>query len=152
MRSRTRRLFPTLIAITLAAGALAACGGGDDEESGSTAKAPEATTQPANTGEAAGGGGGQQMAAQGAEIFNSAGCASCHTLAAADASGVVGPNLDEMVAGMSAAEIKMSIVDPNAKITAGYSADIMPGNFADTLTPAQIDALAAFIAQNAGNS
>ena len=35
------------------------------------------------------------MAAPGAAVFTSAGCAGCHTLAAARATGAVGPNLDE---------------------------------------------------------
>ena len=34
-------------------------------------------------------------AAAGKEVFESAGCASCHTLADAGATGTVGPNLDE---------------------------------------------------------
>ncbi len=34
-------------------------------------------------------------AAAGAEVFASAGCGSCHTLAAAGSTGNVGPNLDE---------------------------------------------------------
>ena len=43
-----------------------------------------------------GGGGGQQGdPAAGKEVFASAGCNSCHTLADAGASGTVGPNLDE---------------------------------------------------------
>jgi mono/diheme cytochrome c family protein len=33
--------------------------------------------------------------ARGKSIFASAGCASCHTLAAANATGTVGPNLDQ---------------------------------------------------------
>ena len=34
-------------------------------------------------------------AAAGAAVFESAGCGSCHVLAAAGTSGTVGPNLDE---------------------------------------------------------
>src|SRR3712207_8136636 len=45
----------------------------------------------ANAGGGGGGGGGET---DGQAIF-SASCASCHTLAAANAAGTVGPNLDE---------------------------------------------------------
>jgi cytochrome c553 len=36
------------------------------------------------------------VAAPGAKVFDDAGCGTCHTLAAADASGKTGPNLDEV--------------------------------------------------------
>ena len=38
-------------------------------------------------------------AAAGAKVFASAGCGSCHTLAAAKSSGQVGPNLDQAQPG-----------------------------------------------------
>jgi mono/diheme cytochrome c family protein len=80
-----------LLATTLALG-LAACGGGEEvspvaEEVEGTL--PEATTEesPAATLE------GDAQA--GEEVWVSAQCGSCHTLAAANASGTIGPNLDE---------------------------------------------------------
>src|SRR6187200_3712481 len=54
-------------------------GGGTTTEPGGT------TTEPAATGDAA----------AGKQVFESAGCASCHTLADAGATGAVGPNLDQ---------------------------------------------------------
>ena len=41
-------------------------------------------------------------------------------LKAAGAAGTTGPDLDQVIPGMSAAEVKKSIVDPSAKITQGY--------------------------------
>src|SRR3954471_16276245 len=82
-------------------------------------------------GDNAGGGGG---AANAKTLFaGTAGCAGCHTLKDAGATGTVGPDLDKVVPTLSKADIKQSIVDPNAKIAQGYSPNIMPGNFEDTL-------------------
>src|SRR5436189_1605025 len=53
----------------------------------------------------------------GAPVFASNGCSGCHILKAAGASGTTGPDLDQVIPGMTAAEVKQSIVDPNAKIT-----------------------------------
>jgi mono/diheme cytochrome c family protein len=49
------------------------------------------STEETTTGEAE----GQGDAAAGKEVFTSAGCVGCHTLADAGATGTVGPNLDE---------------------------------------------------------
>jgi sulfite dehydrogenase len=65
-----------------------------------TSAAGEATSEAASvaseaTGEdTAAAGGGDATA--GKEVFNSAGCSGCHTLADAGAAGAVGPNLDEV--------------------------------------------------------
>jgi cytochrome c oxidase subunit 2 len=98
----------------------------------------------------AGGGGG---AADGKTLFTQTAkptaCATCHTLADAGATGTVGPNLDEAVPKLSAAFIKQSIEDPNAKITEGFQANIMP-QFGDTLSPEQVDALVKYLKEVAG--
>jgi mono/diheme cytochrome c family protein len=75
----------------------------EDEEAGHGTEAVEtqpAETQPAETGESTGttteaGGEAKGDPAAGKAVFASAGCSACHTLAAAGASGTVGPNLDE---------------------------------------------------------
>ena len=72
-------------------------------------------------------------------------CGSCHTLADAGTHGQTGPNLDDVLKGKDEAFIKQSIEDPNAVIAPGYQADIMPPDFAQTLTPAQIDALVKYL-------
>jgi mono/diheme cytochrome c family protein len=77
-------------------------------------------------------------------------CASCHTLKAANAAGTVGPDLDKALPGMSAAEIKQSIINPNAKITPGYPSGVMPGTFGQLFPPAKLQALVKYLQQNAG--
>jgi mono/diheme cytochrome c family protein len=66
-------------------------------------------------------------------VFSSAGCASCHTLAAAGASGTAGPSLD--------------LLKPTQPVIVQYvtnGGDAMPA-YAGTLTPTQIDDLAAYV-------
>ena len=83
MRGRAVLLGVTTTAVLLLAG----CGGGSDT---STAE-PPATTAPTST--ASGSESGD--AANGKEVFASAGCGGCHTFSAAGATGNVGPNLDD---------------------------------------------------------
>jgi mono/diheme cytochrome c family protein len=84
-------------------------------------------------------------AAAGRAVFTSAGCGACHTFAPAGASGSVGPDLDEALQGKDAEFIRQSIVDPNAEITQGFSAGVMPQNFGQELSPKQLDDLVAFL-------
>jgi cytochrome c oxidase subunit 1 len=72
-------------------------------------------------------------AAAGKAIFASSGCAGCHTLAAAGASGTVGPNLDEKKPSLAL------IVD---RVTNGKG--VMPP-FKSSLSPRQIRDVAAYV-------
>ena len=86
------------VCVTLAAGLLAACGSSDS--SSDTAAAPEATTAPATTAPAKTATEPKTATvadAEGKKVFVTAGCAGCHTLSAAGASGQVGPNLDQLL-------------------------------------------------------
>jgi cytochrome c2 len=94
--------------------------------------------------------GGTARLEEGKQVFVSSGCASCHTLAAAGATGTVGPDLDEVLPGKSAAFIKESIVDPEAQIAPGYTAGIMPTTFKASLSSSELEALVAFLGQEAG--
>ena len=89
---------------------------------------------PANPPKPAPPGGGTD----GKSIFASAGCGGCHTLAAAGSSGTVGPNLDEAKPSLDLA------VD---RVTNGQGG--MP-SFKGQLTDEQIQAVAMFVADNAG--
>jgi mono/diheme cytochrome c family protein len=126
-----------LLALLLAAAVLAvgACGGDDDEEAG---QPPPATTP------------GGEEAAAGRQIFDDQGCGRCHALAAADSSGTTGPDLDEALRGTSRAFIRKSIVDPNAEIEEGFSAGVMPTDFAEKLSDRELDQLVDFLEQSAG--
>ncbi len=86
----------------------------------------------------------------GAQVFANNGCGGCHTLAVANSGGTTGPNLDENLPGQSEAEIEESIVDPNAKITQGYPANVMPQNFKEIIQPEEIKELVEFLSENAG--
>jgi cytochrome c oxidase subunit II len=97
---------------------------------------------PAGGGGTAGGG-----AADGKATFASENCASCHTLADAGAKGTIGPDLDKVLAGKDEAFIKESITDPDKIVADGYQSGIMPGNFGQTLPPAQLDALVKYLSE-----
>jgi cytochrome c oxidase subunit 2 len=92
-------------------------------------------------GQAGGGGGG---GADGAQVFASNGCGSCHTLAVAKATGTVGPDLGN-VDKPTAAFIRQSITDPNKVVTKGFQPDIMPQDFGDKLSPDELDALVEYL-------
>jgi mono/diheme cytochrome c family protein len=129
--------------VVLIAAALAGCGGGGDDPStdGGGSVAPPATQQqepststqsPRTTRQA------PAKGPDGAQVFASAGCGGCHTLAAANASGNVGPNLDELMP--DAQTVK-------AQVTNGGGG--MPA-FGGDLSSAEIDAVSSYVAQNAG--
>jgi len=85
----------------------------------------------------------------GAQVFASNGCGGCHTLAAANAGGTTGPNLDEVLtAGLTADEIEEMIVDPNAEIAAGYPADVMPANYGDTISAKELEDLVQYLIES----
>ena len=102
-----------------------------------------------------GGGGGQQAGGGGGggpdaeQIFNSAGCSGCHTLAKAGATAKVGPDLGKL-GNVDANFIRTSIEDPNAEITKGYKPNIMPQNFKDQLSKEELDALVKYLLEAQG--
>ena len=83
--------------------------------------------------------------ADGADLFASNGCTGCHTLKAAHSNGQTGPNLTAALKDQSAAMIREDITNPNKKITKGYGANIMPPNYGDTLSDAELDALVKYL-------
>lgn len=95
------------------------------------------------------------LAAAGKQVFvGTGGCGACHTLADAQTTAQVGPNLgtaitaDAKKAGQALpAFIQQSIVAPNAYISPGFPANVMPQNFGSTLSKSQIDALVAYLAK-----
>jgi mono/diheme cytochrome c family protein len=84
------------------------------------------------------GGGFASLGTDGAAIFKGAGCAGCHTLAAAGATGTVGPNLDQL-------KPSTSIVAHQVMVGGGA----MPA-FQGKLSPAQIQAVAQYVSSSAG--
>lgn len=96
-----------------------------------TTSGPTETAPPPSQGEPA----------AGKAIFTgSAGCSGCHTLADAGATGTVGPNLDQLKPPYDAVV---------TQVTNGGA--VMPA-FKDTLTPQQIQDVAAYVSSVAGKS
>jgi cytochrome c551/c552 len=81
---------------------------------------------------------GLVSASDGKGIFKGAGCANCHTLAAAAARSTVGPNLD---AAKPAKDVVIQVV------TSGQGPML---SFQGVLSAAQIQAVADFVSRNAG--
>ncbi|HEV2058701.1 MAG TPA: c-type cytochrome, partial [Solirubrobacteraceae bacterium] len=76
-------------------------------------------------------------------------CGNCHTLGAARTQATTGPDLDAVLKGMSAEEIKKAIVDPSAELTPGFS-DIMPKDYGEALTDTELQELADYLAEQTG--
>jgi cytochrome c oxidase subunit 2 len=104
---------------------------------------------------ASGGGGGTAGGGQGGgapdaeQIFTSAGCSGCHTLAKAGATAKVGPDLGKL-GNVDANFIRTSIVDPNADVTKGYNPNIMPQDFKTKLSKEELDALVKYLLEAQG--
>jgi mono/diheme cytochrome c family protein len=154
------RRIAVLAALLLTLGFMVAgCGGGEEATptpetiEGTTASGGdtgEATTGEATTGEteteaetetgetetSGGGGDAQGDAEAGAQVFASAGCGGCHTMSAANASGSVGPNLDD------AKPDHELVVD---RVTNGQG--VMP-SFKGQLSDQQIQDVSAYVVQS----
>jgi cytochrome c oxidase subunit 2 len=84
----------------------------------------------------------------GESIFAEQGCSGCHTLAAAGSTADIGPDLDQVLAKRSPDEIEQSIVDPDAELSPGFGAGIMPDTFADSLDEEQLSALVGYLTES----
>jgi mono/diheme cytochrome c family protein len=89
-------------------------------------------------------------ATTGEQIFTAAGCAGCHTLAKANASGNIGPSLDELaqVAGEQEGTpedfVRESLLDPDAVVAEGFQAGVMP-SFEGRLNDEQLQTLVEYL-------
>jgi cytochrome c oxidase subunit 2 len=90
-------------------------------------------------------------ATAGAAVFKNNGCAACHTLTAASATGKVGPDLDKLPAEAQQAKqplasfVRTSITDPNAYVAPGYPKNVMPQTFGKAIPKQQLDALVTYL-------
>lgn len=110
---------------------------GEEAAAEEGAEGGEEATAPEEEGAAGG---------SGAQVFASAGCGSCHALAAAGSTGTTGPDLNESLASDDDTQgIEEMIVDPNAEVIEGYAANVMPKNFGQTLSKTEIHQLAEFL-------
>jgi len=132
------RRLPLVLAAAGAAALLAGCG-----SEGVTTPAPEtvigtlpqATAEPATPAFKLKG-----DSPAGAKVFASAGCSGCHTLAAAHATGTVGPNLDSAKPDYRLA---------TARVTLGKG--VMP-SFKGQLTDQQIADVASYVVKSTGTT
>jgi cytochrome c6 len=90
----------------------------------------ETTTQGQTTGETNAAGGEPQ----GEAVFNSAGCAACHTFEPAGATGMVGPNLDNV--NLTAEQVQRQVENGSGAMPA----------FKDRLSQAEIREVSNFVA------
>lgn len=88
----------------------------------------------------------------GAQVFADFGCAGCHVLAEAGATGSAGPDLDQVLPGRSTELIHQDIVDPEAEIADGYPAGVMPSNYGDQMSQEQLDDLVNFLIEATGGN
>jgi cbb3-type cytochrome c oxidase subunit III len=86
-------------------------------------------------------GGFASLGTNGEAIFKGAGCAGCHTLAAAGATGTTGPNLDQLASRLTVPIVVHQVTSPPP--------GIMPA-FKGRLSPAQIQAVAQYVHSSAG--
>lgn len=85
---------------------------------------------------------------EGAQVYADNGCGSCHIFAAAESAGTLGPDLDEVIPGMSKAKIHEAIVDPAAEIADGYP-NAMPTTYGDSISDEQLKQLVDFLKSSA---
>lgn len=85
-------------------------------------------------------------------LVNKGNCGTCHTIPGIEnAVSTVGPEWCDPAHEFQGGEVDLAflneaITDPNAEIASGFAANIMPANFRDLYTQAEIDTLAKFIA------
>ncbi len=79
----------------------------------------------------------------GANLVTQYGCIACH-----DVKGtmrLVGPPLTNVRERLSAAEIRQSILDPDAVVAEGFPPGLMLKDFAETLPPEQLDQIVSYL-------
>lgn len=86
----------------------------------------------------------------GGQVFANNGCGACHTLAAAESTGNVGPNLDDSIEGDPPEHVRTDITDPDAVIAQGFEAGIMPNDYEASIPAKDLDLLVKFLSTCAG--
>lgn len=87
--------------------------------------------------------GEQEQPTDGEAIFAQSGCGGCHTFTPAGSTAEIGPSLDDLPDDPEL--VRRSIVDPDAEITPGYQAGLMPETFGEDLSGEQLDALVQYL-------
>jgi cytochrome c2 len=90
-------------------------------------------------------------ATTGEQIFTAAGCGACHALGKANATGNIGPSLDELAQAAGDRTdaspedyVSESILDPDAFTVEGFQAGVMP-SYEGRLSEKQVQALVKYL-------
>jgi len=86
---------------------------------------------------------GDATVRRGREAFTAQGCDRCHSIAAIDAGGKLGPRLDTI--DEDAEDNLESITDPRHDTEDGYPEKLMPADYGARLDKAELQALATFV-------
>jgi len=108
--------------------------------------APSAAAVTASGGRIATGG---AEVRRGRRLFGEEGCDHCHSIAAIDARGRLGPRLDTLDEDLD--DNLESIADPRDDIADGFSEKLMPADFGERLDATDLRALAAFVTAASGD-
>ncbi len=77
-------------------------------------------------------------------------CTACHSVAGSQSP--VGPDLNQVGDRLDAAQIRQSIIEPNAVVVEGFFAGMMPPDFANRMTVSELQLIVDFLAeQKVGN-
>jgi mono/diheme cytochrome c family protein len=79
-----------------------------------------------------------QPASDGLAVFTRMGCGGCHRLAAAHSTGPIGPDLDARLPSHTRESLTAQILSPSA-------GSMMPGDFGERMTDADLTALVDFL-------
>ena len=145
MKSKVACLVVTSIAVV----GLAGCGSSSSSSAPADTPAATAATTTASTTAAID---AKALFVSGNVATGAAACGSCHTLGAAGTTGTIGPDLDKIAPDDNAAALSEMITDPDAEIVEGYTKGVMPADYATTLTPAEVSALATYIDEESAHA
>jgi cytochrome c oxidase subunit 2 len=82
---------------------------------------------------------------RGAEVFAEQGCGGCHTFKPANATGGFGPDLELTLDGKDRSYVMRAVVLPDADISPGYGAEIMPPDFGRRIDSKDLEALVTYL-------
>ncbi|MBC8211401.1 MAG: c-type cytochrome [Gammaproteobacteria bacterium] len=84
------------------------------------------------------------------QAFSKFSCTACHSVAGTTSP--VGPELNTIASRLDKAQIRQSILDPNAVIAEGFDAGMMPLDFARKMTISELDLVVNYLAAEAAAS
>jgi mono/diheme cytochrome c family protein len=129
-----RRVALPLLAGVLAASATFVAVAALDRDDGPGRAAPAAGTAPLV----------DATPPTGRSVFARMGCGNCHELAAANARGRIGPNLDGVLGTHTRASLRAKILDPYPGGSPG-DFTVMPEDFGSRMSAAELDALVSYL-------